>query len=271
MGRFRIKALTKQAAASGREEVLAGGNMSGAVRRGDVVLKPTQPQSETIQRLVAHVRAQGVPWAAEPLGIEGGNDLWRFIPGEVSHDDPHDGYSLEVVADVARRLREWHDATATYPRSAADVWWWPGKVPDEVICHVDFAPYNHVFADGRFVGAIDFDICYPGPRLWDLAYTAYRYVPLVPSEDAGRVADRLARLDAFLAAYGSADPALVYSRAQLLGYVVPRLIAMADWCDQQESLERRRDGVMYREHAEWIASAGMGAIVPVTVADIVAP
>ena len=51
-----------------------------------------------------------------------------------------------------------------------------------MICHNDFATYNLIARDGRLVGAIDFDFASPGPRLWDLAYLAYRIVPF--AEDA---------------------------------------------------------------------------------------
>jgi len=258
----------KPAIASGQPERLPGGNMAGATRVGAVVKKPTQPQSATVQRLVRHVREQGVTWVAEPLGIERGYDLWRFMPGGVSHEDPHDDYPGVVIEEVARKLREWHDATVTFPRTPKDVWFWPGKRPDEVICHVDFAPYNHVFENGRFVGAIDFDLCYPGPRLWDLAYTAYRYVSLTPDDSRDLIKGRLERLDRFLAAYAASDRALTYTRPQLLGYVVPRLIAMVEWCEQQESEERRRDAVMYRSHAEFVARGGYGPIAVVTVPDL---
>ena len=47
-----------------------------------------------------------------------------------------------------------------------------------MICHNDYAPYNLVFRDGRLVGVIDFETAAPGPRAWDLAYLAYRLVPL---------------------------------------------------------------------------------------------
>ena len=262
-------------------EALVGGNMSGAVVRiGDTVRKPSGPQSATVQRLVAHVRAQGVTWAAEPLGIDAdGRDVWRFIPGHVEHGVPDWLRNLELLTDVARRLRQWHDATVSFQRSLSDVWWWPGKRPDEVICHVDFAPYNHVFDEGRFVGAIDFDVCYPGPRLWDLAYTAYRYVPLTPQvgdavadgDDPDRTGlpqkEAAARLDAFLDSY-AADGNHRYSREQLLGYVSPRLIAMADWCDVQASASLRMNGVMYRAHAEWIAEGGLGPADVVEVSDL---
>lgn len=260
------------------EQALSGGNMGGAVRVGSTVRKPTKPQSATIRRLLAHVRAQGVTWVPEPLGTdEQGRDVWSFIAGEVVHDHPAWLWSTDILTTVAKRLRQWHDATASFERHRDDVWWWPGKLPAEVICHVDFAPYNHVFRNGAFVGAIDFDICYPGPRLWDLAYTAYRYVPLTPHvEDPlldgstwGRTQFSPAQIDgrlhAFLDAYAGASANLRYPASALLGYLPPRLIAMADWCDRQDNDDLRRNGVTYRVHAAWITAGARG---PADVVDV---
>jgi hypothetical protein len=254
--------------------------MGGAVRVGGTVRKPAQPQSATIQRLLRHVRAQGVTWVAEPLGSdEQGRDVWSFIAGEVVHDHPAWLWSVDILVTVAQRLREWHDATATFVRRPEDVWWWPGKIPAEVICHVDFAPYNHVFQNGELVGAIDFDICYPGPRLWDLAYTAYRYLPLTPHSDDsvndGSPWDRThlsppevdERIATFLDAYAGHDTHLRYSVSALLGHVPPRLIAMADWCATQSDEALRRNGVMYRAHAQWLAAGARGPADAVTVRD----
>jgi aminoglycoside phosphotransferase (APT) family kinase protein len=141
-----------------------------------------------------------------------------------------------------------------------------------VICHNDFAPYNHVFRDGRFVGAIDYDICYPAPRLWDIAYTTYRYVPLTPPRVAdvedGPGADRSpfdlaqvrGRLALFFDAYAAASPGLRYPAEAAVTMVIPRLIAMAEWCAEQ--LDRPsvvQNGVMYRAHAEWLAGGGLDA------------
>lgn len=262
------------------EQALSGGNMSGAVRVAGTVRKPSQPQSATIQRLLAHVRAQGVSWVPEPLGTdEQGRDVWSFIAGEVVHDHPAWLWSSDVLGTVAQRLRQWHDATATFERRSDDVWWWPGKLPADVICHVDFAPYNHVFEDGRFVGAIDFDICYPGPRLWDLAYTAYRYVPLTPHVDEevddgaawGRThlspAQVRERIGVFLDAYAGHDAGLRYPASALLGYLSPRLVAMADWCDRQADAALRQNGVMYRAHAHWLAAGARGPADVVVVRD----
>jgi Ser/Thr protein kinase RdoA (MazF antagonist) len=107
-------------------------------------------------------------------------------------------------------LRELHDATAGFARTGR-TWALPARQPDEVICHNDFAPYNLVFRDGLPIGAIDFEAAAPGPRAWDLAYLAYRLVPLAAPGNADLPAqpDPPARLAALCAAYGEIDPAAV--------------------------------------------------------------
>jgi aminoglycoside phosphotransferase (APT) family kinase protein len=67
-----------------------------------------------------------------------------------------------------------------------------------------------MFENGKLTGVIDLDLASPGPRVWDMAYTAYRFVPLTDPDNPDapfRGADAQARrLAAFCAAYG--DPAI---------------------------------------------------------------
>jgi aminoglycoside phosphotransferase (APT) family kinase protein len=62
-----------------------------------------------------------------------------------------------------------------------------------------------LFEDGKLTGVIDLDLASPGPRVWDMAYTAYRFVPL--TDPANRDAPfpgvdaQARRLAAFCAAY----------------------------------------------------------------------
>jgi Ser/Thr protein kinase RdoA (MazF antagonist) len=134
------------------------------------------------------------------------------------------------------------------------------------VCHSDFAPYNCVFRGGRFVGAIDFDLCAPGPRLWDLAYTAYRFVPLMPPADATDVgpgerspfawSECLTRLETFLSTYAAVGDAPRYARAVVVRATAERLGAIAAWTE--EHVARTGDpalagnGAMYRDHAAWL-------------------
>ncbi len=107
----------------------------------------------------------------------------------------------------AHLLRRVHGATAT-----ADVggpWRSAAHEPVEVICHNDFATYNLVFDGEGVVGVIDWDFASPGPRLWDLAYLAYRIVPLSHGDrrDGFTDQERARRLGHLLAFYGSdAEP-----------------------------------------------------------------
>ena len=98
-----------------------------------------------------------------------------------------------------------HDASLGFVPPPGGRWQWPAHEPREVICHNDFAPYNLLFEDGKLTGVIDLDLASPGPRVWDMAYTAYRFVPL--TDPANRDAPfpgvdaQARRLAAFCAAY----------------------------------------------------------------------
>src|SRR4029079_2156169 len=85
------------------------------------------------------------------------------------------------------------------------------------ICHNDFAPYNLMFEDGRLTGVIDLDLASPGPRVLDLAYTAYRFVPLPdpanPDAPFPGEPEQRRRLEALCAAYGDQTPGAVAEAA----------------------------------------------------------
>jgi hypothetical protein len=251
------------------EVLLHGGNMNTVVRAGDTVRRKAGPQTPTIHRLLSHVRARGVLWVPEPLGFdEQGREVLSFIPGEVPHDMPEWVWSEPVLTGVARALCEWHDASASFDRTNA-VWELPARSPGEVVCHTDFAPYNCVFRDGKFAGAIDFDLCAPGPRIWDIAYTAYRFVPLMPPRDAADFdapGERSpftpeqgnARLETFLDAYGSVGSPRHYERAAVIRATVERLHAISDWTRAfvrtTGSKELSGHADMYAAHARWLST-----------------
>jgi len=248
------------------EETLSGGNMTQVVRIGDSVRRTAGPATATVQRLLAHVRSVGIEWVPEPRGLdEAGREVLSYIEGEVPHAMPAWVWSEAVLTDVARALREWHDATATFERAGA-VWGLPARDPDEVVCHSDFAPYNCVFRAGRFAGAIDFDMCAPGPRLWDIAYTAYRFAPLMPPADATDAgpgerspfpwSESLARLELFLSAYAGSSEAARYTRDAVQRATAERLHALADWTDRHVARTGdpalAENAAMYRQHAAWL-------------------
>jgi Ser/Thr protein kinase RdoA (MazF antagonist) len=186
-------------------EILTGGNMNVVERDGDTVLRIAGPWTPTVHRYLDYLRRAGVSWAPTPLGIEGDRERLSFVDADVpQYPLPEWVWAERILVEGAARLRELHDASIGFGLDGA-VWQSPTKVPSEVICHNDFAPHNLAFADGDVVGAIDFDMCSPGPRLWDLAYFATRAVPLTAVTPAGApTIDRARhRVDVILRSYGS--------------------------------------------------------------------
>lgn len=163
-----------------------------------------------------------------------------------------------VLEDGARRLRQLHDASVGFALDGA-IWQAPAKVPSEVICHNDFAPHNLAFADGAIVGAIDFDFCSPGPRLWDIAYFATRIVPLTAStpEGAPGMDDARRRVELILRAYGS-DAAW----GDVLRVAIVRLVDLATF-SRAKAVELGRpelvgDAEGYERDARYLRDLGLG-------------
>jgi len=151
------------------------------------------------------VTVAGIDWAPRPIGIEGDHERLSFIDGDVFlYPLPEWVWDDSVIRQCARRLRELNDASIGFGLDGA-IWQSRAKVPAEVICHNDFAPHNLAFNGVAFVGAIDFDMYSPGPRLWDIACLATRIVPLTGStpDNAPGIHDARRRVELILRAYGS--------------------------------------------------------------------
>jgi phosphotransferase family enzyme len=214
------------------------------VRRGDAVERPAVPWTASVHALLAHLRAAGLDWVPEPrTAADPACAAVSWLEGEVpAYPMPDWVWAPAVLDRTARMLRELHDATAGFAR-AGRTWALPAREPDEVVCHNDFAPYNLVFRDGLPVGAIDFEAAAPGPRAWDLAYLAYRLVPLAaPSNhDLPGQPDPDARLARLCTAYGGIDPAAV------LALVPERLRALAETAPPAHAALYLTDAA----HVEW--------------------
>jgi Phosphotransferase enzyme family len=210
----------------GTPELLTGGNTNIVERVGDTVRRSGGPWTPTVHALLDHLRARRIDWLPRPLGVdEDGRELLTFLPGTVpQYPMPDWVWADEQLVTAGRKLRAFHDASVGFDQSGP--WQMPPHEPPEVICHNDFAPYNFVFDDShRLVGVIDCDMASPGPRVWDVAYLAYRLVPLTSSANVdgllSSVDERARRLVLLTDAYGALDPRSV------LTTTVDRLLELA--------------------------------------------
>jgi Phosphotransferase enzyme family len=208
----------------GDEIPLAGGNVTPVVRVGDTVRRIPGPWSPAVHRLLDHLAARGFEGAPRFLGLDTqGREVLSFIAGEVGqYPLPAYMWSDAALAGAARLLRRYHDATLDFVPPPGAEWQmvYPDAAQHEVICHNDFAPYNVVYVAEQPHAIIDFDLAGPGPRLWDLAYAAYRFVPLSYAPDMRELglsdpAQQSRRLQLFCTAYGlDAAPGLLDMVAQ---------------------------------------------------------
>jgi hypothetical protein len=245
---------------------LVGGNMNSPIRSGNLVRKERTAASVNIHELLTYVKQRGIEWIPDSIGIdyEDNKHILSYIEGDVPHDTPEWLWKPELLIEVAQRLCAWHNATLGFHPSTEN-WTINTHEPYEVICHNDFAPYNCVFdRDKSFIGLIDFDTCAPGTRLWDIAYTAYRFVPLLPvthEKDYQEYSpfskqQMLERLNTFLTAYSEYGKSDRYEGDAVLEKLKKRLIALSELSHSmgtaRNNPELIRHSTMYKLHSEWL-------------------
>ena len=188
----------------------ADGNVSGAVRVGGTVRRAAGPWTPAVHALLRHLERVGFAGAPRVVGdgMDGrGREVLTFVPGETAPSWLGGYGSDETLASVGRLIRRYHDAAAGFAPPPDLAWRFSIGAPraGDVVCHNDLGPWNVIFAGDEPVAFIDWDFAAPGPRLWDLAYALWRWVPLSADEGFGPPEGRARRLAVFLDAYGLAN------------------------------------------------------------------
>jgi hypothetical protein len=244
------------------EVALKGGNMTPVVRVGDTVRRSAGPWTPAIHALLRHVRAAGFAQVPQPLGIdERGREILSLLPGRAGTYPLADHIlSDRTLMDVACTLRAYHDATTGFAAPPGTVWQWPPHEPAEVICHNDFGPYNLMFEGTRLTGVIDLDLASPGPRVRDMAYAAYRFVPLTdplnPDAPYPGLAEQARRLALFCTTYGDtriAPAAVIDTATTTLRELVSFIVDSAAAGDPaQRAVLDRGDTTIYERDIAYI-------------------
>lgn len=172
-------------------------------RVGDTIRRSTGPWTPAVHALLAHLEAVGFDASPRVLGIdERGREILAFADGETAT------WSDEELVGVGRLVRRYHDAAQSFTPPPDAHWQVLHGTPSahEVLCHNDLSPWNTVYRGGAPVMLIDWDLAAPAPRLWDVAWAIYRYVPLFDDDSCRRlgipVRPRGPRARIFCDAYG---------------------------------------------------------------------
>jgi hypothetical protein len=191
---------------------LPGGNVAPVYRVGDTVRRVTGTWTPAVHALLQHLERVGFGGAPRVRGIDDhGREILTFIDGAVPYapEVPREIWSDDALAHAAQLTRQYHDAAATFdPPAGADWRYLPGAPRrGEIVCHNDLAPWNTVYDRNLPFAFIDWDFAAPAPALWDVAYAAWRFVPLnyngVPGSEQGLdVGEYARRLRLFCDEYG---------------------------------------------------------------------
>jgi hypothetical protein len=183
------------------------GGLSEVWQVGQTVRRTGGSWTPTVHALLGHLAQIGFPGAPRPIGIdENGREILSFVDGAgPSHSD-------DELARVAQLVRGLHDATESFRAPQDASWQFMVGAPraGDVVCHNDLSPDNTIYGPDRTPQAfIDWDLAAPAPRVWDVAWAVYRFVPLYDDRTCERlgypVPSRPARLRIFCDAYGLDD------------------------------------------------------------------
>ncbi|MBO7424579.1 MAG: aminoglycoside phosphotransferase family protein [Clostridiales bacterium] len=217
------------------KEILEGGRMGKIIREGDKIIRPANEWTEEVHKFLSFLKENGLENIPTPLGIADGVETVSFVEGTVCNDGLTDELRTdEVLVEVAKLLRKFHDLSEQYVKTLTgkETWMLQKQLPVQILCHGDFAPYNITFVDGHPSGIIDFDTVHPGPRVWDIAYAVYRWVPFVAPSNPDckdNMNEQLRKMKLFADAYdmNAAD------RNQLGYMMISRLEALVKYMNEQ--------------------------------------
>lgn len=137
-----------------------------------IVYRPQAPWTSTVHALLRHLEAVGYRGSPRLVGTgidAAGRQQIRYVDGELVH--PY-AWSDSGIVEVARLLRELHDATASVVLPQGAVWmpWYTHRPKaDSVFGHGDVGPWNIVARDGVPIALIDWEFAGPVDRLDEVA------------------------------------------------------------------------------------------------------
>jgi hypothetical protein len=165
------------------ERPLPGGKTDGAILVHGTVRRATGHWTPAMHALLEHLDAAGFPQSPRLLGLDDrGREVLSFIRGDTigAHAKvPGWAWSEATLFEIGELLRRYHEAVADFAPPPDARWRLGGGrlEPGHVICHNDVGPYNVVWDHG-IVGLLDWDFAGPAEPVWDLAYTAWTFIPL---------------------------------------------------------------------------------------------
>ena len=262
------------------EELLSGGNTTVVVRVGETVRRPVGPWTPAVHDLLNHLTAAGFAGSPRVLGIDDADrEILEFVPGEVgsltaSQPLPPWFRTPESCWSIGRWIRDFQLAQTGLVVDPAKPWRRAAGSslgPGQVIVHHDVSPYNTVRRPDGSLVVLDWDFARPGDPIEDLAWAAWRWVPLMAGRrwhaeyGIGSDADVRQRqersLGALLDGYGPSTRQRRLLREAVAHQMTTHATDLEDLARTDRAFARlveRGFARAARQDAEWWATSGLG-------------
>lgn len=216
-------------------EYLDGGRDT-IYRQDNYIFRPAAGWSSHVHDFLKYLHSKGFDKVPYPYGIDNeGIEKLSYVEGTVYNDLlPDEVKSDETLISFCNLIKQFHDLGETYVKTLTgqEQWMLPVRTPVETMCHGDLAPYNITIEGKKAIGIIDFDTLHPGPRLWDISYALYRWIPLMSPdniENFGSDEDKKRRMKLFLQTYGLTD----ISYSEIINQVIKRLEYLVEFMKKE--------------------------------------
>lgn len=229
-------------------EFLEGGR-GGIYREDNYVFRPAEIWTEYVHLYLKYLHSKGFNKVPFPFGIDkDGIEKISYVEGNVYNELlPEEVKSDEALISFCTLMKQFHDIGEEYIHKLTgnEQWMLPIRTPVETMCHGDLAPYNIVFKGKKITGIIDFDTLHPGPRLWDISYALYRWIPLMSPdnpENFGSEDDKHRRLSLFTKTYVLNDR----DNKEIIKYVIQRIEYLVSFMER----EAEKGNLTFKQYIE---------------------
>ncbi|MGF1719600.1 aminoglycoside phosphotransferase family protein [Vibrio kyushuensis] len=216
-------------------EQLKGGRENSVFRDSETVIRPFNPWTTTIHRLLEHFHSQGLTECPTVIKVTSESEVLSYVEGD-TYNYPLMGpiASTTALQTAAQLLKKLHDASLSFvdQNNIDDLpWMLPIKSPVEVICHGDFTPYNVALSCDEVTGVFDFDTAHPAPRVWDVAFSIYCWAPFKTDsvDSLGTFDDQLIRAKLFCDCYGLE----MSDREKVVDVMIERIQSLVNYMAEQ--------------------------------------
>ncbi|NDI33218.1 phosphotransferase [Chengkuizengella sediminis] len=214
------------------KEELIGGRIGKIHKIGETVVRPSNKWTKDIHCFLQFLHEEGVDIVPKPFGInEKKEEILSFIPGDVfNYPLPEKLLIDSMIVSSSKLLLKFHKYSERYVSRLTNYeqWMLPVSYPIEVMCHGDFAPYNVTIVNNEAAGIIDFDTLHPGPKMWDISYAIYRWVPF---DSHGNLKEQIRKAKLFLDTYGVDSE----SKTSFISILIARLNSLTDFMRSEAS------------------------------------